>query len=73
MTEAVTKIEQAVEEAASQYFRLVILAGAPASGKTAGCAAKYSRIGRGFDLAKWEVRQGRQCSGPMSVTVKLRV
>ena len=34
-TEATTKLEQAIRQAASQYFRLVILAGAPASGKTA--------------------------------------
>jgi hypothetical protein len=28
------KLEEAIEQAASQYFRLVLLAGAPASGKT---------------------------------------
>jgi hypothetical protein len=31
MTEVVTKLEQAIQQAASQYFRLVILAGVPAS------------------------------------------
>jgi hypothetical protein len=30
MTEVVTKLEQAIQQAASQYFRLVILAGVPA-------------------------------------------
>ena len=34
MTEATTQLEQAIEQAASQYFRLVVLAGAPGSGKT---------------------------------------
>jgi len=29
------KLEQTIEQAASQYFRLVVLAGAPGSGKTA--------------------------------------
>jgi hypothetical protein len=31
MTEAAIELEQAIQHAASQYFRLVILAGAPAS------------------------------------------
>jgi hypothetical protein len=35
MTDAAIQLEQAIEQAANQYFRLVILAGAPASGKTA--------------------------------------
>lgn len=35
MTETTTKLEQAIEQAASQYFRLVILAGPPGTGKTA--------------------------------------
>lgn len=34
MTEVVTQLEHAIQQAASQYFRLVILAGAPGSGKT---------------------------------------
>jgi hypothetical protein len=35
MVETATKLEQAIEQAASQYYRLVVLAGAPGSGKTA--------------------------------------
>ena len=35
MTEAATEVEQAIQQAAGQYFRLVILAGLPGSGKTA--------------------------------------
>ena len=35
MTEAATKLEQAIEQVARQYYRLVFLAGAPGSGKTA--------------------------------------
>jgi DNA polymerase III delta prime subunit len=35
VTETTTKLEQAIEQAASQYFRLVILAGPPGTGKTA--------------------------------------
>ncbi len=35
MTDAAMQLEQAIEQAANQYFRLVILAGPPASGKTA--------------------------------------
>lgn len=35
MTEAATTLEQAIEQAASQYYRLVVLAGVPGSGKTA--------------------------------------
>jgi hypothetical protein len=34
MTETFTKLAQAIEQAAIQYFRLIILVGAPASGKT---------------------------------------
>ena len=34
MIEAATKLEQAIEQVASQYYRRVILVGAPASGKT---------------------------------------
>ena len=34
MTDSVTKLEQAIQEAAGQYFRLVILVGQPDSGKT---------------------------------------
>lgn len=35
MTETATKLEQAIEQAAGQYYRLVVLAGVPGSGKTA--------------------------------------
>jgi len=35
MTEITAELEKAIEQAASQYFRLVVLAGAPGSGKTA--------------------------------------
>jgi hypothetical protein len=31
MTEAATNLERAIEQAAGQYFRLVVLAGAPGS------------------------------------------
>ena len=34
MSEAVAQLEQAIQQVASQYYRLVILVGAPASGKT---------------------------------------
>ena len=35
LTQASSQLEQAIQQAASQYFRLVVLAGAPGSGKTA--------------------------------------
>lgn len=35
MTETATKLEQAIEQAAGQYYRLVVVAGVPGSGKTA--------------------------------------
>jgi len=34
MADSVAKLEEAIQQAASQYYRLVILAGAPGSGKT---------------------------------------
>lgn len=34
MTDTAAKLEQTIEQAAGQYYRLVILAGAPGSGKT---------------------------------------
>jgi RNase adaptor protein for sRNA GlmZ degradation len=34
MTKAATQLEQAIRQAAGQYYRLVLLAGAPGSGKT---------------------------------------
>jgi Cdc6-like AAA superfamily ATPase len=45
MTEAVTKLEQAIQQAASQYFRLVILAGSPGSGKTAALQCVAQKLG----------------------------
>jgi hypothetical protein len=45
MTEAATKLEQAIQQAAGQYFRLVILAGAPASGKTAALQSVAQLLG----------------------------
>lgn len=45
MTEAGTQLEQAIQQAASQYFRLVILAGVPASGKTAALQSVAQRLG----------------------------
>jgi len=45
MTETVTKLEQAIEQVASQYYRLVILAGAPASGKTAALQSVAKKLG----------------------------
>ena len=45
MSELAGKLEQAIEQAASQYFRLVILAGAPASGKTAALQSVAGNVG----------------------------
>jgi hypothetical protein len=45
MTDATTKLEQAIQQAATQYFRLVILVGAPASGKTAALQSVAQRLG----------------------------
>ena len=45
MTEAGTKLEQAIQQAASQYFRLVILAGVPGSGKTAVLQSVAQKLG----------------------------
>jgi len=39
MMEAVTRLEQAIEHAAHQYYRLVLLVGAPVSGKTTALQA----------------------------------
>lgn len=44
MTKAATQLEQAIQQAASQYFRLVILAGAPGSGKTAALQAVAKKL-----------------------------
>lgn len=45
MTEAVTKLEQAIQHATSQYFRLVVLAGVPGSGKTAALQSVAQKLG----------------------------
>src|SRR5437867_1677233 len=45
MAETATKLEQAIEQAASQYFRLVVLAGAPGSGKTAALQSVAKKLG----------------------------
>lgn len=45
MTDSVTKLEQAIREAASQYFRLVILTGEPGSGKTAALQSLALKLG----------------------------
>jgi|SRR5439155_11799366 len=40
-----TQLDQAIEQAASQYFRLVVLAGAPGSGKTAALRSLAQKLG----------------------------
>jgi len=45
MIKTATTLETAIEQAASQYYRLVILAGAPASGKTAVLQAIAQKFG----------------------------
>lgn len=45
MVEAATKLEQAIEQAASQYYRLVVLAGTPGSGKTAALQSVAEKLG----------------------------
>lgn len=45
MSEAVTQLEQSIEQVASQYYRLVILVGAPASGKTTALQAVAQNLG----------------------------
>jgi Cdc6-like AAA superfamily ATPase len=44
MIDQATQLEQAVQQAASQYFRLVILAGAPGSGKTAALQSVSQKV-----------------------------
>ena len=44
MTETATKLEQAIQQATDQYYRLVILAGAPGSGKTAALQSVAQRL-----------------------------
>jgi len=45
MNETVVKLEQAIEQAVSQYYRLVVLAGAPASGKTTALQSVAQKLG----------------------------
>ena len=45
MTDTVAKLAQAIQQAASQYFRLVILAGVPGAGKTAALQALAQQSG----------------------------
>ena len=45
MTEPTTELEHAIQQAASQYFRLVILTGPPGSGKTAALQAVAEKLG----------------------------
>lgn len=45
MVEAATKLEQTIEQATSQYYRLVILVGAPGSGKTAALQSVAQKLG----------------------------
>ena len=45
MTEGATILEQAIQQAASQYYRLVILAGVPGSGKTAALQSVAQNLG----------------------------
>jgi stage III sporulation protein SpoIIIAA len=45
MTVLAAKLEEAIEQAVGQYFRLVILAGAPASGKTTALRAANRVVG----------------------------
>ena len=45
MAETATKLEQALQRQRGQYFRLVILAGPPASGKTAALQSVAQKLG----------------------------
>lgn len=45
MTEAAITLERAIEQAAGQYYRLVVLAGAPGSGKTAALQSVAQKLG----------------------------
>jgi RNase adaptor protein for sRNA GlmZ degradation len=44
MTDSATRLEQATREAASQYFRLVILVGQPGSGKTSALQSLAHKV-----------------------------
>ncbi len=45
MSLAVAQLEQSIEQVASQYYRLVILVGAPASGKTTAMQTVAQNLG----------------------------
>lgn len=45
MTADAEQLEQAIEQAAGQYFRLVILAGTPGSGKTVALQSVAQKVG----------------------------
>lgn len=45
MNDVATQLEQAIQQAASQYFRLVILAGSPGSGKTSALQTAAKKTG----------------------------
>ncbi len=45
MSEAVAQLNQAIEQVASQYYRLVILVGAPMSGKTTALQTVAKNLG----------------------------
>ena len=48
MADSVAKLEEAIQQAAGQYYRLVILAGVPGSGKTAALQAVAKENGYPF-------------------------
>lgn len=45
MTAGIEQLEHAIQQAASQYFRLVVLAGTPGSGKTAALQSVAQKLG----------------------------
>lgn len=45
MTEATTNLERAIEQAASQYYRLVVLAGPSGTGKTVALQGVSKKLG----------------------------
>lgn len=45
MAAGIEQLEQAIQQAAGQYFRLVILAGTPGSGKTAALQSVAQKLG----------------------------
>jgi hypothetical protein len=59
-----TQLEQAIQHAANQYYRLVILAGVPGSGKTAALQFVAQRAGCqlvnvNLELSKWMLELSR--------------